>query len=205
MQRLFCVKYCCTGVSISRSAGGRESFVFQQDFPAGGIDTDDAVTADGAVQDGLGQLVDQLPLHQAFHRPGAVGRVVAMLDHVVLEGRGEAELYAVVFQFLLELGFLDPEDFADVGLGQRVEHDDFVDSVQEFGTDALAEHFQHLGGAFVEEDFLIEVTIRITPISRTESAENARGMAWAFTPFGRSEFYWMEKVIGLILFSGVCQ
>ena len=36
---------------------------------------------------------------------------------------------------------------------------------------------------------MAEFVFRFTPLSYTKSTGNARGMVWAFTPFGRSEFY----------------
>lgn len=40
--------------------------------------------------------------------------------------------------------------------------------------------------------FIAEFVLRFTPLSYTKSAVNARGMAWAFTPFGRSGLFWTE-------------
>ena len=63
------------------------------DLAAGGVHRDGGVLADGAVEDGLGELVDEFALHEPFDGTGAVGRIVAVFDHPVLEGRGEGDRY----------------------------------------------------------------------------------------------------------------
>ena len=103
------------------------------------------------VQDGFRQEVHQFALHQPLDRTGAVGRLVAVLDHVVLEGRGEDHRDAVLGQLVTQVFHLDVEDVADIGLGERVEHDDLVDSVQELRTDRLLEDVQHLVAALVQQ------------------------------------------------------
>ena len=106
---------------------------------------------DGSFQDILGQQVHQFPLHQAFHGTGTVGGIVAVFHHMVFEGRREFQRDAALGKLALELLFLDVQDVTDIGLGERIEHDDFVDTVEELGPDRHLENVQYLFAAFVQK------------------------------------------------------
>lgn len=108
------------------------------------IDQDDRITADMSVKDRFSQNVDEFLLHETLYRACSVCRLIALRAHVVFKVRGEFYGHTVLRQLRLKVADLHPEDFANIGLRERLEHYHLVDSVQELRTDSALEDFQNL-------------------------------------------------------------
>ena len=90
------------------------------------------VGCDGAFQHLLGDGVLHLVLNHPAERTAAVGGVVALVGHSLHGSVGELHLDVHVMQLLLQGGEHLPGDFLGVLLGELVEHDDVVHTVEEF-------------------------------------------------------------------------
>jgi len=106
-----------------------------------GIDLDRIARFVFAGQDLLRQRVFQPMLDGPFQRSGAVDRVEAGCAEQVERGIGDLKTDVAIGQAAFQVADLDAGDLADLFAVQWVEHDDFVDSVDEFGPELLADDF----------------------------------------------------------------
>jgi hypothetical protein len=82
-------------------------------------------------------------LNGALERAGAVGGIVAGADQNGAGGIGELEGDVAVGQPGAQAAKLDLDDFLELVFIEAMENDDFVDAVEEFGAEVIA---QALGG-----------------------------------------------------------
>ena len=85
-----------------------------------------------AFEDFLGQRVFQIALDRAAHWPGAVNRVVTLLDQEILCLLVELKLNVLPSQSFHDLLHFEVQNLDQVRLVQRAENDDIVQSIQEF-------------------------------------------------------------------------
>ena len=126
------------------------------------IDADGRVAADMTVKDGLGKEVHQFLLHETLDRTGTVLRLISLRAHVVLEAFRKLQGHSVLRKLLLEVADLHAEDFAYVGLRERLEHDDLVDAVEELRTHGALEDLKSLVAA-VRQHALTLFSLRRKP------------------------------------------
>ena len=97
----------------------------------------------GAVEVGLEHLLTELILDVGDDRAAqgtrAVGIVKALVGDFLDRLVGEADLDAERLQPLGQRVQHQPRDLLDLGLGELIEHDDVVHTVEEFGTEHLLE------------------------------------------------------------------
>ena len=93
--------------------------------------------------DGLGQRILDVLLDRPAELPGAVGRVVPLLDQEVEGGLGGLELDALLAELGVDPVDHQPDDLRDVLLGQGVEDDDVVDAVDELRPERPLQLLEH--------------------------------------------------------------
>ena len=100
------------------------------------VDRDGVPVGVLALEQGHGQLVADAALDEALERPCPIGRVVAGPCEPVLGRVRDDEAKAPGSQAPLQVAQLNFHDMGNVGLGQLVEMDDLVDTVQELRLNA---------------------------------------------------------------------
>jgi len=114
-------------------------------FDVGG---DGVAIVDFVVEDLHAEGVEDFALDDAFEGACAVGRVVALAPEPFGGFVGDFEGEVLFGEAVGEAVQLDFDDFADLGVGEAVEDDDFVDAVEEFGAEVAAEGFEDAAVAF---------------------------------------------------------
>ena len=97
-----------------------------------GIDHDGIASPQLVSQDDLRSQCLHILLQIPFQRSCAVHRVIAVVYHVFLRLIGQFYLDLTLLQTLVGVCNHQIYDVGDVVLGQRLEHDDLVQTVQEF-------------------------------------------------------------------------
>ena len=84
---------------------------------------------------------------ESFQRTGAVYRLVSVFDDEIFGVIGEFDFQFFVFQSLVDVSEEEFNDSSDVVFRQRLEHNDLIQSVEEFRTEVGAEvgHYHVLG------------------------------------------------------------
>src|SRR4051794_6870507 len=108
------------------------------------VDHDDLTSGQLAVEDLLRQRVLDLALDGPAQRPGTQHRVEAAVRQQLLGSRGDLQRHVLVRQLGLHTGGHKVDDLDDLVLGQLVEHDDVVDTVEELRPEVLLELFVDL-------------------------------------------------------------
>ena len=121
---------------------------------------DGAFLLDVAFQDELGEFVEDFLLDDPLQRTGTVHRLVAEFYQLVEGVLRELDLDALLLQQLVEVLDLHLDDVADFALRQRLEHHDFVDTVQEFGFQRLLQKFVEFSFRLLE-DLFIRHSVRV--------------------------------------------
>src|SRR5688500_9030685 len=98
------------------------------------IDLDLVAAAEVAHENPLAERILDVALDGPLQRAGPIVLVIAVLDQELYRRRGELDLVA---QPPLYLAQEDGDDLRDVVLGERVEHDDIVEPVQELRIEDL--------------------------------------------------------------------
>ncbi|MNC88933.1 hypothetical protein D3C83_48100 [compost metagenome] len=101
----------------------------------------------------LGERVFDLRLDRPFQRPRAVDRIEPCCRDFLERGVAHLEPHLERCQPLLEKAHLNACDRLDVLLVERVEYHDFVDAIDEFGTELRLDLGQHR-----ELDHLVVIT-----------------------------------------------
>lgn len=100
-------------------------------------------------EDVLGEAVEDLTVDHSLDGTCTEFGVVAFAGEELDSFGGDFEGHAVVGKHLLDALDLQPDDFFNLSLVKRGEHDDFVDTVEELWAYGLLEHLQYLFlGAF---------------------------------------------------------
>ena len=89
--------------------------------------------------------VEEAALDGAFERAGAIHGVVAFAGEVVFGGGGEVQRDLLGGESFHEPGELEIDDVGEVGVGEAVEDDDFVDAVEEFGAEVAVQGVEGAG------------------------------------------------------------
>ncbi|CAM2150949.1 hypothetical protein PT2222_250042 [Paraburkholderia tropica] len=104
------------------------------------VDRNHVLRSELAREDQLGDRIFDLLLDRALERPRTEQRVVADIRDLAERFVRHDEFHVELFQTLAQALQLDLRDRLDVVLAERMEHDDFVDPVQELGAE-LQLHF----------------------------------------------------------------
>ena len=94
-------------------------------------------------QEFLRQVIEQVTLDSTFYRTRAELRVESCRGKELDGFIGHLKRYAVIRQHLLDAVDLQAHNLLDLVFIQRLEHDDFIDTVQELRTDGLLQHLHH--------------------------------------------------------------
>src|SRR5262249_30141215 len=86
------------------------------------------------------RILDQA-LNRAAHGARAVLRIVTFGDDPLLRCRSHFEFHLAVLEQLRHIVQLDVDDLHQMFARQRVEYDDIVNAVEEFGTEMPAQSF----------------------------------------------------------------
>src|SRR5207249_2791360 len=100
-----------------------------------GVDHDGVALTELAVQNGHRERILNPTLDHALERPGAVGRVVALVRDELQSHRGELQADPPLRQSLPQSLELDVDDRLDLFTAQRLEDDDLIDAIEEFRTE----------------------------------------------------------------------
>ena len=92
----------------------------------------------------IGQLVFQFSFEQPFQRAGTVDFVIAVVHNPGIGFRRQLQLNAAVGQTLFYVRQRNGGNRPDIVLGQPFEDNNVVNTIDEFGTERLAQSFQHL-------------------------------------------------------------
>ena len=133
-----------TGRGVGRLVGEGE-------FATGGVDHDGPLARYALTDDVLAQAVEQHRLDGTFHGPCAEFRVVAGLCQQGDCRVAYLQRHAVACPHAAHTRNLHLHDFTYLLLGERGEHDNLIDSVQELRPDGLLEHFHHLIAGLVDD------------------------------------------------------
>src|SRR5882672_587017 len=107
------------------------------------IDENGLAVTDFAFQDAASERRFDLALDRAFERARAVIRVVARADQMRARGVGQLQFDVAFGQALSQPVELYLDDLFEALFRERVEDDDLVHAVQEFGPEVAAHLFEH--------------------------------------------------------------
>src|SRR5713101_2522285 len=105
----------------------------------------------------------QLALDYPLQRPRAVRRIVAVLGKVVTSPVRQVERDLSLFEPLTQPHELDIDNLAQFVAGQRMEHHNLIDAVQELRTEALPQNI---------ERFLFHLLVILTSESENQGARD---------------------------------
>src|ERR671924_1566970 len=103
----------------------------------------------------LGQGILHHPLDGSTERTRTERGIVALLGKQAFGPVGEDNLHVLGLQLLADALHHQVDDGLHVLLGERVEHDDLVDPVQELGTEGALQLFHHLVLHLLVRDLLV--------------------------------------------------
>ena len=83
-------------------------------------------------------------LQEALERACAVGGIVALIDHVLPRGGRQTCAQLLVGQAAVEVGYEQIHNRVDLAARERLVEDDFIQTVEEFRTELLAQQLLDL-------------------------------------------------------------
>src|SRR5688572_7231654 len=124
---------------------GNSDLVFCEREPRRANIDDDAIAfAEIAFQHAHSQRIEDPPLDGSFQWTSPIRRIIPFLYEEFLGRIRQLDLDLTVRQTLHQSTQLDVDDLLDVLSRERVEEDDLVDTVQEFGPEMLPQCFAYL-------------------------------------------------------------
>ena len=110
-----------------------------------------------SAQQSFAQIVEQQPLERTLHGTRTkLGIETSFADE--RDGIGsDGELYLLLGESADDGFNLQANNEFDFVLLERLEHDDVVDTVQEFGADGLLQHLQHFALRFLKDVSLLSI------------------------------------------------
>ena len=117
------------------------AWIVEDELAVDGVDDDCLVAVYLAFEQLAAHLVQYLALDDTFDGAGTHGGVEAYVGQVVYGFVGGRDGDFVLLKHLGHAAELYADDVAYLVFGEGLEHDDFVDTVEEFGTYALLEEF----------------------------------------------------------------
>jgi hypothetical protein len=115
----------------------------EAEFAVHKIDRDFVVGTKASLENQPCHRVFDVLLNSALEGARAVERIKAHLGHLVERSIGDRERHLSSRQALLEPSELDTSDVPNVIPGQRMEHHDFVDPVDEFRPEMFTDLAHH--------------------------------------------------------------
>ena len=106
------------------------------------VDGDPIAVGELATEDCVGQFVLQAMLNDSLQRASSVNRIVTLFGELLSSRIGDVQRKAVVFDSLFQPNELQVYDLSDFVSRQRMEHDDFVNTVKELGQEFFSQRLQ---------------------------------------------------------------
>lgn len=131
--------------------------VFEVEFSVAEFDYHGAFVVHLACNNLLAQFVENESLQGTLDRTGTKLRVVSLAGYIIDSIVGYAQVHTVGEQHLVNRGNLQSDNVSNLLLVERLEHDDFIYTVQELGADGLSQHLHYLvaGGILVDTLLLV--------------------------------------------------
>ena len=133
--------------------------VLEVEFAVAEFDDDGAVVVHFAGDDLLAQFVENEALQSTFDRTGTKLRVVSLAGDIVDSVVGYTQVHTIGEQHLVYRSNLQAHNITYLLFIKRLEHDNLVNTIQELGTDSLAQHLHNLiSGGVLVDTFLLVLT-----------------------------------------------
>src|SRR5262245_10729794 len=122
--------------------GNRNLFLGKAQLVAVHADDDVIAVHEATFEHPPREGIEQVFLQRPLERAGAIRRIIAFADEKVFRRVGEVHRDLPIGQPLQQTPELDVHNLLDVLARQRVEEEDLVDPVQEFGPEMIAQRLQ---------------------------------------------------------------